>query len=120
MPPVDADELLKTGNGENSQTICERVEAARCIQQIRYQDAGIFCNAQLQGNQIQKYVPLDSSSQKLLSYIVHEYGLSGRGWSRLLKISRTIADLQAKDLVDEEILLEAMDLRMQSLQRNDI
>ncbi len=120
ISPVGADELLNSGNGENSQTICKRVEAARSVQQIRYQGDGIFCNAQLQGNQIQKYVPLDSGSQKLLSYIVHEYGLSGRGWSRLLKISRTIADLQAKDLVDEEILLEAMDLRMESLQRNDV
>jgi magnesium chelatase family protein len=118
--PVDAKELIEGNRSEDSQSICKRVEQARQIQQQRYKNTGIYCNAQLQGSQIQEFIPLNQSSKDLLSYIVREYGLSGRGWSRLLKISRTIADLQGKQCVDEDILLEAIDLRVRSLQRGDL
>ena len=52
--------------------------------------------------------------------MIREYGLSGRGWSRLLKISRTIADLQYQEVVDEEILLEAIELRVRSLRQENV
>ena len=120
IAPVAGDELIHGTGLESSQDIRKRVENARNIQQHRYKNIDIYCNAQLQGNQIQDYVPLNEGSQKLLSYMIQEYGLSGRGWSRLLKISRTIADLQGKDFVDEEILLEAIDLRVRSLQREGV
>ena len=120
ITPVNSDELIYGTMTESSEDICLRVESARLIQQNRYKNIDIYCNAQLQGNQIQHYVHLNDASQKLLSHIIREYGLSGRGWSRLLKISRTIADLQNKDVIDENILWEAIELRVHSLQRENI
>jgi len=80
--------------GESSQVIKKRVVDARKIQNIRFCNSDtIFCNGQMGPNELEEFCSLNSSSIKLLEREVKRLGLSARGYVRILKIARTIADL---------------------------
>ena len=104
-------ELLKAPDGESSAVIRERVCAARQIQQMRYKNAGFFCNSQLSPKALQQFCTLHHSGEKLLKDAVNRFKLSPRAYTRILKVARTIADLANCDLIADEHLFEAINYR---------
>jgi len=94
VPPVKYKELSSEACGEKSEIIKERVEAAKKIQLARLKDHGLFANSQMPHRLIRKYCKLDESAQNLLKQAITELGFSARCYDKILKISRTIADLE--------------------------
>jgi magnesium chelatase family protein len=100
------------GTSETSAQIRERVVAARCIQEKRFQnDHGIYCNAQMNTQQIRKICKLDEPCVQLLKNAMEKLALSARAYNRILKVSRTIADLESVDQIQANHLAEAIQYR---------
>ncbi len=96
---------------ESSDVIRQRVVAARDKQRIRFKATGIFCNAQMNPRQVKAFCRLDESSRSLLKNAVSELGLSARSFDRILKVSRTLADLNESDNIMEQHVAEAISYR---------
>ena len=111
VPAVDPAGLLSKPDGESSAAIRERVTAARARQQQRYAGTGIACNARLTGKLLRRYCPLSESQQALLLAAVEQFGLSARAFDRILRVTRTIADLAGRDVPSDADLLEAIQFR---------
>ena len=112
MPAVNFKELDSERSGENSQTIRRRVQKARQIQLQRYKnEKTIFCNADMQSKQIRKYCKLDDDSRELLKSAITKLGLSARAYDRILKVSRTIADIAGQERILPEHISEAIQYR---------
>lgn len=111
VPPVRYKELSDEACGEKSEIIKERVEAARKIQLARLKDHGIFANSQMPHKLIRKYCRLDETAQNLLKQAITELGFSARCYDKILKISRTIADLENKPNIEAHHVSEAIQLR---------
>lgn len=103
---LDSDEKI-----ENSATIKERVDKARKIQQERYKKYKIFSNSELTPKLIEKFCKLDSESKKILENAFNKLNLSARAYGRILKVARTIADLDSKENVAKEHIAEAIQYR---------
>ncbi len=88
---------------ESSAHVRARVEAARKVQQRRYEGEGIGSNAQLSAGQLERYCPLGADARALLGMAVQKYKLSMRAYSRVLKVARTIADLSGTDITGAHI-----------------
>ncbi len=92
--PVPFEQIANRRGGERSADIRTRVEAARAIQERRFaSDPGIHCNAQMNSRLISKWVKLDAESTALLETIMRKHDMSARAYDRILKVARTIADL---------------------------
>ena len=111
VPAVDPAGLLSKPDGESSAVIRERVAAARARQQQRYAEHGISCNARLSGKLLRRYCPLTENQQELLLAAVEQFGLSARAFDRILRVTRTIADLAGREEIADSDLLEAIQLR---------
>ena len=111
IPPVRFRDLSTERTGETSKQIKERVEKARAIQQERFKGKKIYCNAQMVSRHIKKYCQIDESSQRLLERAMEKLGLSARAYTRILKVSRTIADLEGKDHIQPHHISEAIQYR---------
>lgn len=111
VPQVKYRELSEAGNAESSQEIRQRVENARAIQRERFKATKIFSNAQMQSKLIKEHCLLDKEAQELIRMAMSELGLSARGYNKILKVSRTIADLDQKEIIGEEHLAEAIQYR---------
>jgi magnesium chelatase family protein len=112
VPAVQYKDLAGTTKGENSKDIRERVQLARKIQNERFKDSEhLFCNADMQSKDIQKYCQLDAHSQELLKTAITRLGLSARAYDRILKVSRTIADLAGQENILPEYIGEAIQYR---------
>lgn len=109
---IDIKDLSKLQPGESSASIRERVEAARKIQQERFKEEGILYNSQMSEKLIRKYCKLDSESIKLMEQAVTKMGLSARAYSKILKVARTIADLENSENISSKHLLEAIQYRI--------
>lgn len=96
---------------ESSATIAARVMKAREIQKNRFEEEGIFCNASMNNRLIEKYCPLDAVCRSLMEKIIERMGLSARACSRIIKLARTIADLEGADTIRAEHLSEAAGYR---------
>jgi len=96
---------------ESSETIKKRVNRARQIQYNRYQKEGIYTNSQLTPKLIEKYCRLDTKCQNLLENAFNKLGLSARAYSRILKVARTIADLEEKENIEIKHIAEAIQYR---------
>jgi len=98
-------------NGECSDEIRKRVNKARMIQRERYQNEKIFSNAELSENQLKKYCKLDEESKILLKTAFNKLGLSARVYSKILKVARTIADLEESEYIAKKHIAEAIQYR---------
>jgi len=118
VPAVAFNELRGRGvePGEPSSAIRERVIAAREIQLSRFDGDGVYSNSGMTTAQIRKYCVLDSASEALLEKAMHRQGLSARAHDRILKVSRTIADLEGAADISPAHISEAINYR--SLDRN--
>ena len=110
--PVPFDELVKTAPAESSAVIRERVIRARQIQEQRFtEEPGIHCNAQMSPRLLQKYVQLDERGRAMLQSAMERLNLSARAYDRILKVARTIADLDGSDMVQTMHIAEAIGYR---------
>ena len=109
---VPFEDIAKAPKGESSATIRERVLKARQIQSERYKGVkGIYCNAQMTTSLLQKYVQLDETALNLLRTAMKKFNLSARAYDRILKVSRTIADLEGVAQVQSHHIAEAIGYR---------
>ena len=110
--PVPFEALSSRKPGESSAAIRERVLRARAIQSARYRDIpGIYTNAQMTPALMKEYIHIDSSGRELLRRAMDHYGLSARAYDRILKVSRTIADLEGSPEVLTHHIGEAVNYR---------
>jgi magnesium chelatase family protein len=110
--PVSYGKLATTSSAEGSAVIRERVVQARTIQSERFAaDSGIYCNAQMSSSMIRRYCHLDETGSRLLRAAMDIRGLSARAYDRILKMARTIADLDASDEIHPDHLSEAINYR---------
>lgn len=108
---VTYDELNSSELEESSASIKERVDKAREIQLGRYSDTNIFSNAKMNDQQVKKYCKITAEGDKMLRYAFEKMNLSARAYNRILKVARTIADLDgSKDILDDHII-EAISYR---------
>lgn len=106
--PIKYNELFGTGGGDCSEVIRKRVEKATAIQKMRYREEGICFNSQLEGGLIKKYIKLNHEVETLLKDTFIQKGLSARGTYRVLKLARTIADLENTENIEYKHLQEAI------------
>ena len=118
VPAVSYKDLTDGGPGESSRRIKSRVQAARGIQTTRFKRAKIHANAQMSSRHIRQHCPIDPRAHKLLETAIDKLGLSARAYNRILKISRTIADLDNKPGIDVDHVSEAVQYR--TLDRGEI
>ena len=112
VPPVPLAELTGESEGEPSAAVRARVVAARARQRDRFrQEPGVYSNGQMRHRQIRRFCPLPSEGRELLKKAVQRLGLSARAYDRILKVSRTIADLAGSEEILPEHLAEAIQYR---------
>lgn len=112
VTPVAFSELSAQRVGEASSFIRERVIQARMIQGDRYKlESGIYCNAQISSKVLKEYCAIDGVGQQLLKTAMDRLNLSARAYDRILKVSRTIADLASSEKILAEHLAEAIQYR---------
>jgi magnesium chelatase family protein len=112
VTPVPFSELSNLKRSETSKDIRERVIHARQIQTIRYSDSeGVYCNAQMRTKDLRTYCSLDESCNALLKIAMERLGLSARAYDRILKVARTIADLESSESILTSHIAEAIQYR---------
>jgi magnesium chelatase family protein len=111
VPAVKVSELSAAEPKEGSEQIRARVEAARKVQHARYAGEHVFSNAQMTPRLIRKYCALRPATQTLLERAINKYGFSARAYDRILKVSRTIADLAGDEDVQDQHISEAVNYR---------
>jgi magnesium chelatase family protein len=116
VPAVPYKELSNTRAAESSEAIRTRVIASRSVQFRRFYDERIYTNAQMGPRHIRKHCVLTAECEKIMENAVTKLGFSARGYDRILKVSRTIADLAGDDELAPKHLSEAVQYR--TLDRN--
>ncbi len=111
VPAVKYAELANETTGEPSADVQKRVEKARHIQQQRFADTVIHANANMESKQIREYCKIDSQAQELLRIAINQLGLSARAYDRILKVARTIADLDRNPHIEAVHVSEAIQYR---------
>jgi len=112
VTPVHFDELTATRPSERSETIRERVVHAREIQKSRFLEVdGVYCNAQMNSRMLRSWCKIDASGNQLLKTAMERLNLSARAYDRILKVARTIADLENSKNIEIPHLAEAIQLR---------
>ena len=115
---VPFSELSKTARGESSAEIRKRVIAARQIQTERFKDEkGIHCNAQMTDRMLHQYCAIDEQTTTVLHNAMERLHLSARAYSRILKVARTIADIEGSENIQMQHIAEAIGYRQ--LDRGD-
>ena len=108
VPPVNFSQISGEKSGESSALIRKRVEKARRIQQKRYQNEKICFNGELSGKQIRKYCVLTENAFQVAKNAFELMELSARSYHRILKVSRTIADMEGEELIHTRHVAEAL------------
>jgi magnesium chelatase family protein len=116
VPRLKLENLTDKRRGEPSEEMRKRVDRAREIQKVRYASDGIWFNAHLESKGLDRYCAMDKESEELLKLAILELGISARAYDKILKVSRTIADLDGKDIIQAHHISEAISYR--SLDRN--
>lgn len=109
--PVEYDALAAKTGGEPSADIRTRVAAVRAMQAQRYQGLGFTCNAQLPSGMLRRYCPLAPAAEKLLRGAFERMGYSARAYDRILRVARTIADMNGVEQIGAAELMEALQYR---------
>jgi magnesium chelatase family protein len=109
---VKFEELTSDDCGEKSESVRKRVNHARKKQLARFAgEPNIFCNAHMESKDIRSYCKIDDKSQSLLALAITKQGLSARAYDRILKVSRTIADLADTENIEMGHIAEAIHYR---------
>ncbi|HEU5086782.1 MAG TPA: ATP-binding protein, partial [Roseiflexaceae bacterium] len=111
VPRVDYEKMISSRTGEPSQAIRERVMAARARQQQRFRGTRCVANADMGTAEIRRFCALDGAGQSLMKAAMRQLNLSARGYHRVLKLARTIADLAGSDAIAAAHLAEALQYR---------
>ncbi|PKB83100.1 MAG: magnesium chelatase, partial [SAR202 cluster bacterium Io17-Chloro-G9] len=111
VPPVEYEKLVDPDSSEDSENARQRVEQARETQQKRFQEQGFLCNSEMGPAEVWKSCPLDDSAKGLLQAATQRLSLSARAFHRILKVSRTIADLDGATDIGVAHLAEALQYR---------
>lgn len=111
VPPVDYKALSSTAPAESSASIKERVNRARNLQLKRYKGLGITCNARLTPALLKKFCVLDNEAAAYLRKSFDALGMSARAYDRILKVARTIADLENTEIITKSQIFSAISLR---------
>ena len=118
VTPVSFDKMAESRTGESSAVIRERVVRARRVQEERYSnEQNIYCNAQMNARLLDRYAQLEASGLELLKNAMNRLNLSARAYDRILKVARTIADLDGSEQIQSHHLSEAIGYR--NLDRED-
>lgn len=117
VTPVQYNELSSDMKSESSKEIRKRVMEAREVQTSRFNDGIAFCNAQMDKQQMSAYCKLEDEAQQLMADAMGKMGLSARAYDRVLKVGRTIADLDHSEMIQSQHISEAITYR--SLDRED-
>ena len=102
---------LTSPHGESSAEIKERVNNARSMQKHRYKNEGITCNAQLYAELIEKYCKINEEESAMLKAAFDDLGLTARAYTRILKVARTIADMEGRESISTMDIAEAIGYR---------
>lgn len=113
VPEIEIGELVVTKEAEKSVEIRKRVQQARDLQQVRFKDLGYYSNAEISTKLVRKFCIPTDPAQKLLISAASKLGLSGRSYNKILKVSRTIADLVNQEVITPEHISEALRYRPQ-------
>ncbi len=111
VPAVKYKDLASEFVGEPSASIRERVQRARHIQQERFTQAQIYCNANMESRHLREFCKVEDAAQELLRVAITQLGLSARAYDRILKVARTIADLAKSPTIEAEHVSEAIQYR---------
>ncbi len=112
MPSLSYEEITDTKTAENSADIRTRINEARAFAHARYAgEEKLYCNAELSPRQIQKYCKMSERATVLLKKAFDRLGLSARGYDRILRVARTIADLEKSEIIEEAHVAEAIRFR---------
>ena len=112
VPPVAFRDLELPADGESSATVAERVAQARSMQEARFADGDVRQNADLEGEQLHETAGPDTEGQALLNKTAERFNLTARGFHRVLRVARTIADLDASSHVRKPHVAEALSYRL--------
>jgi len=118
VPAVKYRDLADRGEAESSRAVAERVERSRELQLERYRGTKIHCNAQMTPRFIKRHCDLDAGGHRMLELVTDRLGFSARTYNRILKVARTIADLEGIANIREEHIAEAIQYR--SLDRKPV
>jgi magnesium chelatase family protein len=113
VPALAYDQLVTTPLGEGTAPVRARVESARAMQRARLKGAAIYCNAQMGAREVREHCRDDEGGARLLEGAMRALGLSARGYARVLKVARTIADLAAEPKIGITHIAESIQYREQ-------
>lgn len=111
VAPVEFDSLSSTQKEESSQAIRERVQAAREIQQKRFKGTDITCNARITPDIFHEVCPVSPDGNALLKGVFEKMGLSARAYDRIIKVARTIADMDNSEIIGKKHIAQAVQFR---------
>jgi magnesium chelatase family protein len=111
VPPVDIEDLSSDTVSEESKDIRARVEKVRAIQYERYKNKNFYTNSKLTPKLIKEFCPMTQEAKNILKLSIEKLGLSARAYDRIIKVARTIADMDGKEVIDTIHITEAVQYR---------
>jgi magnesium chelatase family protein len=118
VPPLDTAALAGSSPGEPSARVRDRVTAARAVQRQRFAPDGAACNARMNPGELKRHAELDAEGRRLLLAAVDRLGLSARGYERVRRVARTLADLDGAAEIRPAHVAEGLQYRHHGWERS--